>query len=505
MIRISTKALGILALLALLVFGEQAGSQPAGKAIRLMIHEGMSPGPDPACAGQTIKAVFNVDLKAGDKEVEAFPGNLKVVSQAYKISAPGKNTTIVGIAIGSQSVAATPGKPATGEAGKFKVSIPADAKSAELTDATGKAPTTFEITVSFRGSQEGLVDVVMTGEVKLKEGAKELPPVKSAPSGIAVVRVVKGPAVVSPFPIVTGYEVDPKTQKFTKSLATKVTVRVCPNAKLDLSSKNVTFELFGVRDRKPSKEAEKEAEVRVVGQRTATLVNLEVLGKMATPANAPGQSDLKLFVFEKTDKGKFARGESPVEVIVPKAIGTPHPQFDGRVVGINRDLDKTTQPPIKAGIGPNEIGLVTLYVRPLRIPVIDQFGRHLQQPYVAASVSEEVTEKKGKKEVKSIVPINEIISGLGTYTDPTGVILTFKIVPKFITKGEMKVPNPEIANWVNNSAPLVPNEPVTVVTQNVPVFVAGHKLNPGVVNRRITFTQLEDGKVVNKLKIVWPN
>jgi len=166
-------------------------------------------------------------------------------------------------------------------------------------------------------------------------------------------------------------------------------------------------------------------------------------------------------------------------VLKPAAIHSPHPQFNGNVAGQNSALDSTTSP--RAMVGAGNVLLMSLYITYQTITVDDQLGNTLNAIYGGSPV----TEYGG-------VAINQLMTAAGTYSDPVGNRRIAGVVPAENPPG---TPNPAIAVFL---ASPVPAAPASTVVQNIPVEVAGHSLNPAVVNRQVTTSP------PNNLQIVWP-
>jgi hypothetical protein len=174
----------------------------------------------------------------------------------------------------------------------------------------------------------------------------------------------------------------------------------------------------------------------------------------------------------------FIRGEAQAIVIVPAAVGTPHPQPNGAVRPQNMCLDATTSP-ADPYLPPGTVQLETVYAQWLTIPVLDQFGKALDPIYNGVPVTE------------ANVPINQAIQN-GAYTDPTGKAVLAGVQPA----------NSAVANrWPNQPAwPPVPqfgSDP-----GGTAVEVGGNSLSPAVVNRTTIWSTALNGTVT--IRIVWP-
>lgn len=213
----------------------------------------------------------------------------------------------------------------------------------------------------------------------------------------------------------------------------------------------------------------------------AGTVTFRVKGKLATPASEPkGDNFITAFV------GAYEVARARVVVVIPTAIATPHPEFDGQVNGVNMALSATSRPALQPGDLnfplPGNVAVVTAYLTPLTITVNDQFGTTLNAIYAGA----QVTERGGEI-------INQQMTAQGTYTDPVGALAFLGQTPAAQATAE------NLASVPRQLAPEVDE------TLNIPVEVGGHSLNPAIVNRRVWFRHLP-GPVMprGRLTIIWP-
>jgi len=204
-------------------------------------------------------------------------------------------------------------------------------------------------------------------------------------------------------------------------------------------------------------------------------VILKASGASMTPASAPGGDARIIARF-----GSVEIASAQVIVIIPAAIHRPCPQYEGVVEGINLVTDSTTSPSTH-GLPPGYVRvLLGYYHTVLTITVDDQFGNVLHPIYAGA----QVTESGG-------LPINQVISPSGTYSDPVGVINTIIDV---IAENPPGTPNPVIATLLS-----MPIDPVVSasLSGSITIEVDGHTLGPGIENRKITAT------APNQLMIEW--
>ena len=180
--------------------------------------------------------------------------------------------------------------------------------------------------------------------------------------------------------------------------------------------------------------------------------------------------DVKL---EAKDGGTVL-GTVIVTIEITKAIGTPHPTFGPKAVTPAHYVLTSTSTPAGFGLQQGYEYLATDALDWMTIPVIDQFGKPLSSVYKGAPVDEE--------EGSSWDPINQTMSANGTYQDPVSVGNLSQSVP---------LGNPNNVPWPTLTSPQGP------YLQNISVEVAGFPLNPGVVNRSVSYAN-------GMLTITWP-
>jgi hypothetical protein len=227
-----------------------------------------------------------------------------------------------------------------------------------------------------------------------------------------------------------------------------------------------------------------DVEIKIGGQRRVAVANIQ-----RNPSN--GTVTFEVRGISPTDRNK-RDGDTTIEawtngrlagsvraiVVIPAAIGTPHPQANGVVQPKNLAIDATTSPPAK-GLPAGMVALGTYYQHWLTITVVDQFGNALDSSYDGVPVTE------------SHIPNNQRMSG-GTYKDPVGRV---RNVATALAGG------PVARAWPSQPpSPLA--QPIGQVTSNVSVEVGGHSLNPAVVNRTIKWSTAANGDVT--VQIIWP-
>lgn len=201
-------------------------------------------------------------------------------------------------------------------------------------------------------------------------------------------------------------------------------------------------------------------------------IHFRVKGKTATPSDKP-QGDTAIVA----KVNGVVCAQAPAIVVIPKTL-TPI-SANGPVQGVNQAADKTTSPAYAGPLADGAVHLWTYYVHWLLIVVSDQFGNTLAPCYDGAQVAEALGE----------VAINQQIRGVGTYLDPVGVVYHRQ------PKSNFQWDDPIAQGW--------PNEPPIPLansdhTQNIPVYVGGHALTPGIVNRRVITTA-----GTNNVQIIW--
>ena len=223
--------------------------------------------------------------------------------------------------------------------------------------------------------------------------------------------------------------------------------------------------------------------VNVVRDPVAGTVKFNAKGKSPTPSTEPA-GDTKV---EARD-GTTTLAEAKAIVVIPTAIGTPHDEPRGPVTPENRYGDRSTAPPWPQAPA-NTVMLYTAYFQSLTIKVEDQFGHPLHKVYAGTGVTEHAQ-----------VPMNVAMSAAGTYTDAVGSLnrpsnpRLDKLIPDPQNPGQ-QILNPRITAFrAGPPMPMLARED----TQNIPVQVGGHELNPGIVNRRVKSIPPD------RIEVYWP-
>jgi len=153
--------------------------------------------------------------------------------------------------------------------------------------------------------------------------------------------------------------------------------------------------------------------------------------------------------------------------------------MNGNVTGVNYASDETTSPAYTDPLAPGAVHLWTLYVHWMTIVVADQFENVLAPFYEGATVTE-----------RGNVPINQKISGFGTYEDPVGFTFHRPI------KSNFPATDPIAIGWP--TAATVPFAPGAPLDQIIAVQVSDHELDPAIVHRRVIGTTPPDN-----VEIIW--
>jgi hypothetical protein len=272
-----------------------------------------------------------------------------------------------------------------------------------------------------------------------------------------------GSVTFSPNPIVTGYTLPAGSSTIKRTVTMTVTpVGDAANVNVRVKSGTTASRIKAISIATTNRNA------------TTGVVTFDVFGNDATPATSP-YGDTTLQAYTGTNN---VLGEVQVIVVKPWAVGMPHPEPSGVVNGVNACLNINTSPGL-IDVPANKVIRVTYWAQWLTITVNDQFGNTLGDLYTGQPVLEYI--------FGGWYPINQSLSGAGTYLDP---------VSSFRTMGSLVDPNsPAAIAW-----PTKPKLAVMTInyTQNIPVKVAGHQLNTGIVNRRLVV----DGN--RKVTITWP-
>lgn len=232
-------------------------------------------------------------------------------------------------------------------------------------------------------------------------------------------------------------------------------------------------------------------DLRIAGEDRATVVDIQrnpvagtvtfrVKGKSATPADKKeGDTTVEAVV------GGRVLATTKVVVVIPKAIATPHPTFDGEVNGVNLVISANSKPPATAAgmqnLFPGNVAIATAYLKTLTLTVNDQFGDRLDAIYAGTQVTEGGD------------PINQQMTAVGAYDDPVGPLVFIGQVAE--ADGDAAVLQLPVQN--------APNVPSTPVTKGVEV--GGHSLNPAIVNRTVTLSPKPGSPTTGQLKITWPD
>ncbi len=193
--------------------------------------------------------------------------------------------------------------------------------------------------------------------------------------------------------------------------------------------------------------------------------------------------------FVKAKTGSTVIATLPVTVVVPTKIGTPHDTMGSSFVIQNIAMNATTTPPFPS-VPSTQFLLVTMYVRPLTVTVLDKWDHSIGDVYEGAEVSEVFG---GNPELS----INSPITASGTYIDYVGV-LTPKQPATPVASND-----PQVAAWPT-AAKVDATTPGNCLsgTQNITVKVAGMGLTPAIA-RSVDLCRNAAGTSY-ALQITWP-
>jgi hypothetical protein len=211
------------------------------------------------------------------------------------------------------------------------------------------------------------------------------------------------------------------------------------------------------------------------GNNLTGIISFDVYGTAGTSASMP-TGDIQL----QAQDGGTVLGTAEVTVIIPAAVGTLHPTFNGAVTSQNADLNTTTVPAYWSE-SPPYVELFTEAGTSLTITVWDQFGNNLSSIYNGQDVEENGS--------GSFLPINTTINN-GQYSDWVGFYVQSQQTPN-----PCLGTSPEAQNWPNAAILQIPNSGPT--PSDPQVQVAGFTLGPGIQNRSVTYNN-------GTLTITWP-
>jgi hypothetical protein len=175
---------------------------------------------------------------------------------------------------------------------------------------------------------------------------------------------------------------------------------------------------------------------------SANPIQFDVVG--VSPSTAAGDTAV---VFTHAEAGKCE--EAPVTVIVPKKIGTPHPQFGpAPVVPTNALLNSGTIPAAWS-TPPPDVDRSVNCVTVLTVTVLDQFDARCGDLYAGSFITE------------AGLDINVTLSAGSDYLDTVGVLFVDQNGPYAPT-------DPAVASWLTQPVFSVPSE-TKDITKNVEV------------------------------------
>lgn len=309
-------------------------------------------------------------------------------------------------------------------------------------------------------------DKKQTFSIKWTETGKHELKVSCANPPAVRLEVTVAKLTCEPNPVKTGYVFNPGGGSPTPLYAS-VTITSDPKDAISL----VTTKITG-----------KERAILTPGTpdpKTGTL-KIKVGGKSMTPVESPdGDTFIDVKLFNKSCLSV------PVIVVIPKAVGTPHPEPKGAVAATNFASSASTTPKYAGSLEANQVHLWTWYYHELSVPVIDQFKKPLDAIYNGQKVNEKDSGGNWRS-------INVTVTN-GAYPDPVGVFTNKTPPPADVRKG-----------GADEKAFLAAGAPTMAIAvgtgvQDIQIQIAGFTLNPGIKKRKV------EAIAPNIVNITWPD
>jgi hypothetical protein len=233
-----------------------------------------------------------------------------------------------------------------------------------------------------------------------------------------------------------------------------------------------------------------ESPIRITPFDEGVEVTLEVIGVSATPVCSPNGDSQLLALY----RGQTVMSRNVI-VLIPSAIHTLHPEYNGPATITCQHLSKTTRP--SAQVPDGYVLFAVIFGVVQTITVADQFGDIIHPVYGGAKVYEYFPDQNGW------TYINQRLSAVGTYEDPVGFVKNVKtpngqdlLEPYYISPG---VINPNIQAWSKQtSLPAVIHINKTTINGDVKVKIDEHILEPSIENRLVYFSPPD------QIMILWP-
>lgn len=224
-------------------------------------------------------------------------------------------------------------------------------------------------------------------------------------------------------------------------------------------------------------------------------ITVDIYGQDASPANLTNSDCLLWARYKPTNK---IIAHSPIWVVIPTAIGRPHPEATGSVDPINQVADRNTSPTYFGSLSSSQAVLWTYWAQWLTIPVVDQFFNPINSLYNGMEVFEY------NNNISQFSSINELLTN-GTYRDPVFLFI-YKSgstsVPYIVSKS-----GAEAASWPTDAP-----EDFLITSpqdQEIRVRIAGFELkavgsdgitlsSPAISGRTIA------GPSINEIDVSWP-
>jgi hypothetical protein len=220
-------------------------------------------------------------------------------------------------------------------------------------------------------------------------------------------------------------------------------------------------------------------------------ITVDIYGQIFSPGNLVVSDCLLWAVYVPTST---VLAYDPIWVVIPRAIGVPHPTANGGVGPVNQLATAATSPAYFGTLSPGFVVLWTYWAQWLPIPVVDQFNKPLDSLYNGQPVEENSN--------GAWRPINQNVGG-GTYQDP---VFVFQYKNNQANAYIVPAGSPEAVAW-----PGAPPASFPIVTspQEIPVRVAGHELGR-VEGTTIVWpaTAIHNRTVIstapNNVQVTWP-
>jgi len=302
----------------------------------------------------------------------------------------------------------------------------------------------------------------------------------------------------APNPVVTGYRLDGQMPRIKR----RVTATVVPKEEMD----KVRFRIF--QWPKGKARADLQTTPYEKDEEKGTW-SFDVFGHGPIPGPTPAQKNnpykpavdtwIQATLEGSDPNNPTILGGAQVIVVIPKAIGLPHPQIgagQSAVTAVNHGANAKTSPAWPHPLTKKYL-LWTYWAHWLAIPVVDQFNNPTDSIYQGLDVEE----PNGSK----WVPINQKLNATGSYSDPV-----------FVYQYKGNSPTPTEGNQAELDAWLQDPPAAFVIEQYDPqdlgVRVGGHVLGRmQMINNKPVYSPpnaIQGRQIivpsVNHVEITWP-